>query len=133
MQAAIYDKALRRRDVSGVVAAKADEEPDSKSTAKDKDADKGKAKGDKKKSTDKKAKKEEAKKELKTGADSGKIVNLMAGKYIAHRAATMTLSPQATLTGSQTPLEQLTISTAHPSRSLLPRCSCTSEYDSRNL
>jgi hypothetical protein len=60
-----------------VIAEKMDDDKDSK----DKDKDKDKATGQ----TDKKAKKgdkkkEEPKKELKTGADSGKIVNLMAGE-----------------------------------------------------
>jgi hypothetical protein len=50
-QAAIYDKALRRKDASGVMAEKEDEN----------------ASGD------------GAKKEKKVNADSGKIVNLMAG------------------------------------------------------
>jgi hypothetical protein len=62
-----------------VIAEKMDDDKDSK----DKDKDKDKATGQ----TDKKAKKgdkkkEEPKKELKTGADSGKIVNLMAGELI---------------------------------------------------
>lgn len=69
-QAAIYDKALRRRDVSGVIAEKEDEDGSKdKPDAKEKKAKKGKGK------------KEESKKELKTGADSGKIVNLMAGEF----------------------------------------------------
>ncbi|OCF78519.1 ATP-binding cassette transporter [Kwoniella mangroviensis CBS 8886] len=51
LTAAIYDKALRRKDASGVVAAKEDEE---------KDTEGGKA-------------------EKKSNADSGKVVNLMAG------------------------------------------------------
>lgn len=54
MTAAIYDKALRRKDASGVVAVKKDESKD-----KDKDKDKD---------------------EKKSSADTGKIVNLMAGE-----------------------------------------------------
>ncbi|WVW80972.1 hypothetical protein I302_102963 [Kwoniella bestiolae CBS 10118] len=51
LTAAIYDKALRRKDASGVVAAKEDENKD----------------------------KEGGKVEKKSNADSGKVVNLMAG------------------------------------------------------
>lgn len=56
----MYDKALRRKDASGIVAEKPDEEQE----------------GDKKDAKDK-GKKEEK----KTNADSGKIVNLMAGTF----------------------------------------------------
>ncbi|WVR08508.1 hypothetical protein IAU60_005563 [Kwoniella sp. DSM 27419] len=55
--AAIYDKALRRKDASGVITKKEDE-----------GADKGKDKD-----------KDGAKAEKKSNADSGKVVNLMAG------------------------------------------------------
>ena len=53
LTAAVYDKALRRKDASGLVAARQED-------AKDSDGKKGK-------------------REDKTNADSGKIVNLMAG------------------------------------------------------
>jgi hypothetical protein len=55
LTAAIYDKALRRKDASGVVNAKEEE---------GKDKDKG---------------------EKKSSADTGKIVNLMAGKPSVRR------------------------------------------------
>ena len=57
----MYDKALRRKDASGIVAEKPDEDKE----------------GDKKDGKDK-GKKEEK----KTNADSGKIVNLMAGTFL---------------------------------------------------
>lgn len=60
MQAAVYNKALRRKDASGLAAKKEDE-------AKDKDgADE---------------KKDEKKEEKKSNADTGKIVNLMASEW----------------------------------------------------
>ena len=55
LTAAIYDKALRRKDASGVVAAKEDDTA-GKDSGKDKDG-----------------------KEKKVNADTGKVVNLMAG------------------------------------------------------
>lgn len=65
LTAAVYDKALRRKDASGVVAAKTEDDA---------------AESDKKDGKDKdKAKGKEKKEEKKTNADSGKIVNLMAG------------------------------------------------------
>ena len=69
LTAAVYDKALRRKDASGVVAAKPEDEA---------------AEGDKKDTKDK-GKGKEKKEEKKTNADSGKIVNLMAGTYISVR------------------------------------------------
>lgn len=52
LTAAIYDKALRRKDASGVITAKEEEGADGE------------------------------KKEKKSNADTGKVVNLMAGKLI---------------------------------------------------
>ena len=75
LMSAIYDKALKRRDFSGIV---------NKDKDKDKDAEKGKTK-------DKKAEKAKAEKadDPKAGADIGKIVNLMAGD--ANRVSRMRL------------------------------------------
>ena len=56
--AAVYDKALKRKDLSGIV---------DKDKKEEKNSDKKKAKADKSKADDPKA-----------GADVGKIVNLMA-------------------------------------------------------
>ena len=77
LMAAIYDKALKRRDYSGIV-------------------DKDKLKEKKGETKDKKA--EETKDDPKAGADVGKIVNLMAGD--ANRIA-MTTSAMYFLYGSK--------------------------------
>lgn len=60
LTAAIYDKALRRKDISGVIGEKAEDESK-------KDDKKGDKKDDKK-----------DKKEKKSNADTGKVVNLMS-------------------------------------------------------
>jgi hypothetical protein len=64
LMAAIYEKALKRRDFSGI-------------TSKDK-GDRTKDKDDKTKKTD------SADNEAKAGADVGKIVNLMSGECVRH-------------------------------------------------
>ncbi len=67
VQAAIYDKALRRKDASGVLTAKEEAVSDRK---KDGKAEKNEDKPDKPKEPEK-----------KSNADSGKVVNLMAGEF----------------------------------------------------
>lgn len=80
-QAAVYDKALRRKDVSGVIGGKEDE----------KEQEKGK---------------DGAPAEKKSNADSGKVVNLMAGAFISTAFApcldlgSFTINLQATRTAS---------------------------------
>ncbi|KAJ7187807.1 hypothetical protein C8R46DRAFT_876839 [Mycena filopes] len=66
LMCAIYDKALRRKDLSGIVKDK-DEETKGSSTPKATKEDKAKAKADEQKAD-----------EPKAGADTGKIVNLMS-------------------------------------------------------
>uniref|UniRef100_A0A0W0EW54 Putative multidrug resistance-associated ABC transporter n=1 Tax=Moniliophthora roreri TaxID=221103 RepID=A0A0W0EW54_MONRR len=75
LMAAIYDKALKRKDYSGVVDKdkQAEKKDDTASSSPNGPADKGKKKGTGK---DKDAEKTD---EPKAGADVGKIVNLMAG------------------------------------------------------
>ena len=84
LMAAIYDKALKRKDYSGIV---------------DKDKDNTKEVSDKDKKRDPKASAEAAAKanDPKAGADVGKIVNLMAGD--ANRVA-MTSSAMYFIYGS---------------------------------
>ncbi|EAU87480.2 ATP-binding cassette transporter [Coprinopsis cinerea okayama7 len=98
LMAAIYDKALKRRDYAGVVgqqgqggsgtSGSGEEGKDGKDGGKKKDGKKGSKKDGKDKKKDKKGKKSKDKKgkskddkadDPKAGADVGKIVNLMAG------------------------------------------------------
>lgn len=98
LTAAIYDKALRRKDASGVVAAKEDE------------GDKGE------------------KKEKKSNADTGKVVNLMAGQSHSPFIICSELTGQATRTGSLILSLEHTTSTVVRSKSSLLRSSSTSEF-----
>ncbi|KAF9526193.1 multidrug resistance-associated ABC transporter [Crepidotus variabilis] len=73
LMAAIYDKALKRKDYSGIINKDKKEEPAAQPSEGPVDAKQ--AKKDKKDKKDKAAKADEP----KAGADVGKIVNLMAG------------------------------------------------------
>lgn len=97
LTAAIYDKALRRKDASGVVAEKEAE------TGEEKD-----------------------KKEKKSNADTGKVVNLMAGEVSFSIEGTSAYTAQETPIVSVTHSRVPITSTEVPSRSLSPRYSCTS-------
>jgi hypothetical protein len=97
----VYDKALRRKDASGVIT-KAEPETETKS-----------------------GKKADGKEEKKTNADSGKVVNLMAGMSLFQ--VTTELITKAIPTGWQILSRARIISTVLPSRSLSPPRSYTSE------
>ncbi|KXN85925.1 ATP-dependent bile acid permease [Leucoagaricus sp. SymC.cos] len=86
LMAAIYEKALKRKDYSGIIDKNKIEKPDEEKTGED-----GHRK--KKSKAKKKAEKEQAAKadDPKAGADVGKIVNLMAGD--ANRASSRFHSP----------------------------------------
>lgn len=73
LMSAIYDKALKRKDLAGVVG------DDVKKSIKERDEDKANGKGDKKNGKKKDKEKKDGKDDPKAGADIGKIVNLMAG------------------------------------------------------
>lgn len=80
--AAIYDKALKRRDYAGIVSASKAEEETAKKQPSEASSSKKMSRAERKK--EKKAQqlkkeKAEANDEPKAGADVGKIVNLMAG------------------------------------------------------
>jgi sRNA-binding protein len=83
LMAAIYDKALKRKDLSGVVNKDLEKEKADEREANAKKDDK--VKDAKTKAKEKKDKKEKDKKDRekaddpKAGADIGKIVNLMSG------------------------------------------------------
>ena len=84
MSAAIYDKALRRKDASGVVAAKDKPESEAKAGKDAKDTKDGKDGKNGKESL-----KEGKKEEKKASADVGKVVNLMSSASLAKNPITV--------------------------------------------